>query len=108
MKHIYIVWDDPELRYFKIGIASKPSERLSQFQVGSPKKFQGHSWKVNEADAIERLLHRAFRDKHLRGEWFELDLADWGVACQMLNSIQLFCECPMCDGKFAKNGKACK
>lgn len=57
----------------KIGKASNVKSRLSCCQVGSPLPLVllWHEQVVN-AERVEVQLHHHFRDKRVRGEWFDL------------------------------------
>ena len=60
----------------KIGLASRLYERLATLQTGNPRAltviglWRGRS--LTEAAGAESLLHEAYVDTHVRGEWFDL------------------------------------
>ena len=65
--------------YHKIGISNKPEYRERTLQSEKPtiallcaKEFPTRII----AEAIESALHKAFEDKRLRGEWFDLSDKD--------------------------------
>lgn len=73
--YVYIM-EDTVNHYFKIGISNKPEYREKTLQSEKPtieliRYKQYPSRKI--AKAIESALHESFSDKHLRGEWFELN-----------------------------------
>ena len=73
--YVYIM-EDTVNHYFKIGISNKPEYREKTLQSEKPtieliRYKQYPSRKI--AKAIESALHESFSNKHLRGEWFELD-----------------------------------
>jgi len=64
---------------YKIGISNSPEYREKTLQSEKPsieliesKQFQ----KRKIAETFERLLHEYFKNKRIRGEWFQLDNAD--------------------------------
>ena len=64
----------------KIGVAKSISNRIASLQTGNPyeivllKEYKVHSEVA--ARAIEKTLHSMFKDKALRGEWFNLTPED--------------------------------
>ncbi len=56
----------------KIGKAKKASSRLSELQVGNPMALCMVDVIEDESGRLEGLLHRWFRDKRIRGEWFKI------------------------------------
>lgn len=56
----------------KIGKTNNPQSRLSALKTGSPfpvKLLAACDW----PDEVERLIHAAFKDQRLHGEWFVPD-----------------------------------
>ena len=75
---VYLMKDESN-GYHKIGISNKPEYRERTLQSEKPtivllcaKKFPSRII----AEAIEAALHKAYGNKRLRGEWFELDNKD--------------------------------
>ena len=75
---VYLMKDESN-GYHKIGISNKPEYRERTLQSEKPtivllcaKKFPSRII----AEAIEAALHKAYGNKRLRGEWFELDDKD--------------------------------
>ena len=67
---IYVI-SASETRFVKIGIAANPVSRLRHFQTGIPMTLV----LLATADwphSFERRFHRALRQHHVRGEWFEM------------------------------------
>jgi hypothetical protein len=63
---------------YKIGMTIRNvQQRLHQLRTGSPVDISliWHA-KVEDADGVERLLHRRFDDQRIRGEWFDLTEGD--------------------------------
>ena len=65
--------------YYKIGISNKPDYRERTLQSEKPtiemvcaKEFPNRSI----AHALESALHKVYKDKRIRGEWFVLDQSD--------------------------------
>lgn len=79
------------LRYgihFKIGKATSIRQRLTALGISMPEEPELiHVIKACNPDIGERLLHRKFWPKHVRGEWFALDQKDieWLKSIDMLN-----------------------
>lgn len=63
---------------FKIGgTARTPTERMRDFQTGSDAPLTVLSaWWAPHWPALERLMHRILADRHHRGEWYSINLAD--------------------------------
>ena len=61
---------------YKIGISNKPKHRERTLQSQEPDiellKVKAFPSRVS-ARNVESTLHTQFREKHLRGEWFELN-----------------------------------
>lgn len=77
--YLLVCKDDDGPRYVKIGHSANPGLRLSQLLVGcpiTPRSFAicpvgyHHS---NMVAKVESALHRAFKDRKARGEWFLID-----------------------------------
>ena len=63
----------------KIGISTRPMERLYTIHVNSPYPIDVALW-VSAGDAsmvrkLERAVHAAFAHRSTRGEWFQFNLA---------------------------------
>ena len=76
--YVYLMIDTAN-GFHKIGISSNPEYREHTLQSEKPsiellaaKSFPSRLI----AEAIESALHKAFGDKRLRGEWFQLDAKD--------------------------------
>lgn len=75
---VYLMKDESN-GFYKIGISNKPEYRERTLQSEKPtivllkaKEFPTRTI----AEAIESALHKAYGEKRLRGEWFELDEKD--------------------------------
>ena len=75
---VYLMKDESN-GFYKIGISNKPEYRERTLQSEKPtivllksKEFPTRTI----AEAIESALHKAYSEKRLRGEWFELDNKD--------------------------------
>lgn len=56
----------------KIGVAHDPQARLATLQCGSPVRLEMHrTVPTASADAVERRLHKLFREHRRHGEWFD-------------------------------------
>lgn len=77
MKHYvyFIQCCDKKSKAIKIGVAKNVSKRLDVLQIGCPYKLKVLD--IYEFDskakayAIENRLHRFFKRKNIRGEWFK-------------------------------------
>lgn len=72
--YLYVAYD-PKTDLSKIGISSKPLQRLTQIGTTTVPVILEPSL---EAGLCEKALHRHFMDKQHHGEWFELADKDWG------------------------------
>lgn len=75
----------------KIGIASNPEERLNGVQRASNKVIcVTGQWPVGKriALAVERHIHWQLRDRHFKGEWFNVHLAEATAAIERALSLQ--------------------
>jgi hypothetical protein len=72
--YIYIIKSDFG---WKIGKATDFESRFSSIQTSSPVKLiLERVFSVNDFDNAEKNLHKLFKEKHIRGEWFNLDIKD--------------------------------
>lgn len=70
-QYVYLVRSG---KYYKIGIANNPKERINQIQVGNPHKIIFVScYFMKDAGIVEKALHSAFSEKQVNREWFALD-----------------------------------
>lgn len=62
---------------YKIGVTSNLNNRIQQLKIGNPDEieFVAHR-KIRDPYKAERFLHLYFREKLVRGEWFELSKKD--------------------------------
>jgi hypothetical protein len=63
----------------KIGLSNAPERRLSQFQCASPVLLKiRHAAEVPATDVLrlEQAVHRQLGRYRIRGEWFDLTVAD--------------------------------
>lgn len=68
---VYVI--QHELGPVKIGIAERPETRLSELQVACPfELWIKNTATPNDAQQVEKYLHRFFRKYHMRGEWFDI------------------------------------
>jgi hypothetical protein len=71
--------------FYKIGIARDLVARLRMIQTGTPYELEViATYKLRDARAMESWLHKYFKDKRHRGEWYLLDDLD-------LDKIRLAC-----------------
>ena len=73
MKEIYLIHME-DTNFYKIGVSSNTRTRLSSIQCGNPHRvYERHYIFSSDRDArpTEKQLHLDFRDRHVRGEWFQ-------------------------------------
>lgn len=74
-KHLYLV--RAENGFHKIGITQDLSTRVGALQTSGPHRVDLiHSILHEEADNLERHLHKKFADRRVNGEWFHLEDED--------------------------------
>lgn len=66
---------DPSMHHVKIGCSSDPRARLRGLQTGWPGLLE-ILWVAPGGGALEAHLHEHFRDRRVRGEWFDFAGAD--------------------------------
>lgn len=77
--YVYAVSVLPQRRPIKLGFGRAPKARFTNLQIGNHRELElsliclpvGHS-----ADHLERILHNAFAANHIRGEWYDVTVAD--------------------------------
>lgn len=75
-KYVYLLKIEDESAY-KIGISKSPQIRLDDLQTGSYSEIRVlQTFKTVFYSQIEQALHAQLAHKHLRGEWFDLDVID--------------------------------
>lgn len=83
---VYVVKYDE--KYFKIGIAKDPIERLATIATSLPLPPELLlSMYSEDAYLIERKLHRQFQSKRLNGEWFLLEKEDMQFISELADSL---------------------
>ena len=76
--YVYLMCDTTN-GYFKIGLSNNPEYREKTLQSEKPtiEKICAKSYPNRSiASAIESALHKAYENKRIRGEWFQLDTND--------------------------------
>jgi hypothetical protein len=62
---------------YKIGRTENLTSRLRSIQTSNPKAIEVvHTIESEDFAAIEKAIHRKFKDQRVRGEWFKLDRDD--------------------------------
>jgi hypothetical protein len=72
--YVYVIRDIDVTGYYKIGKTTNVARRFNEFKLTLP--FQIGIVLVLDCQderVLELQLHRHFRDKHVKGEWFDLD-----------------------------------
>ena len=77
MKNIYLFKTEDSGKY-KIGLTKgNVKKRLKQLQTANGERLVlVYSYKTKFPGLIEKSLHRHYRDRHMIGEWFELNEND--------------------------------
>ena len=65
----------------KIGHSENPMARLRSLRTGSALPLE-LIWMAEGGAALEAFLHRCFRDRHMRGEWFDFTGSQASVLIQ--------------------------
>ena len=71
--------------YYKIGKSNNPKFRERTLQSQEPDVELIAKWEVDSNE--EKLLHKKFKDKRVRGEWFALDEEDVNYIEEYMNQI---------------------
>jgi antA/antB antirepressor domain protein len=73
-RYVYII-QNTSTKNIKIGVATNPSDRLSQLQTGSDVdlKLIYTSGVCSNSFEIESTCHNHFKESHVRGEWFKVE-----------------------------------
>lgn len=72
--HVYLLKHD---KAYKIGRSADASRRYKEIRTQMPYKTQEiHVIETDDPVGIEAYWHNRFKDKRLKGEWFELSSAD--------------------------------
>ncbi|KKL11801.1 hypothetical protein LCGC14_2542140 [marine sediment metagenome] len=75
--YIYIFKSD---YVFKIGMSNNPKKRFEIIRQTNPTLISIAEYKTEYKVECEKGLHRLFKDKRFRGEWFELTKEDlWRI-----------------------------
>jgi len=73
---VYVIQEGTSHR-FKIGFTSKhPKDRLGSMSTGNPRPLHLVGFVEVDGKASENRVHEDYQDCHIRGEWFELSMAD--------------------------------
>lgn len=72
-------------RFVKIGKSKRPKHREKTLQAEEPEIIMIALWKA--ADRVEKTLHKQFKTKRHRGEWFNLSFKDITFIKQYMDSL---------------------
>ena len=74
---VYLITAAQYTDIYKIGLTNDVARRLNDMQTGSPYTLYAmRSYAVENAVAVEAMLHAFFHKKRIRGEWFNLSADD--------------------------------
>lgn len=84
---VYLIRDLSITGYFKIGFSNSLPRRIGELSdTKLPVELDlriVHYIPTSDPCKVEMMLHRRFRHKRVRGEWFDLDPHDVSVICSM-------------------------
>ena len=96
--YVYLVWS-PKWKLYKIGRTIDLKRRMYQLQSERP--FERlrlvYAAEVGNQYETERLLHATVSDKHVLGEWFDLEESDIE---EVLTKIQLSVTASLAEAKY--------
>lgn len=78
-------------KYYKIGKANLKMQRFGEYTKLPEKPEYVCVGVVLNALCIEEELHEKYKDKRVRGEWFDLTLGELNYLCFLLERSSLFC-----------------
>jgi hypothetical protein len=84
--YVYLIKMDS---HYKIGISKNPKRRLKAFSTMPQEVEVILTAKVNDYARIEEELHEKYKEKRVRGEWFELDDLEVKEITDYLTSIKV-------------------
>jgi predicted GIY-YIG superfamily endonuclease len=73
--YVYVM-ECKRVGYFKIGYTNNISSRLKQLKTANPTIQITYYQKVNNMFELETFLHERFKNKKVKGEWFDLTNAE--------------------------------
>ena len=87
---IYLITND--YIHYKIGYTNKSiNERISSIQTGNSEQIDIiKTFNSIHCSYIEKMLHKQFHDKRIKGEWFELndnDIKTFESSCKKYHDI---------------------
>jgi hypothetical protein len=72
-RYLYVIGSPDLPDTYKIGIAANPANRCRDLQTGTPLELRVlHSLEVEDALAIEAVVHSLLEAARIRGEWFKI------------------------------------
>lgn len=81
---VYVL--DNDMGHYKIGRTASLNARMKQLHVHLPFPVSiAYCFLTDDCHRDEKALHLIFADKRLNGEWFALDLDDFGFIYEMAN-----------------------
>lgn len=76
--------------HYKLGITNRDANtRLKEFETGNSEElFIVKTFFTKHGRTFESTMHRRFKHKHLKGEWFELDEKDLNTLDDILSETE--------------------
>jgi hypothetical protein len=94
---VYLVVEEPFSNKVKIGKTSGTTKsRLSELNTGNATKLKIYhdSWHMPFGGRYEKNLHEAFKDRHIRGEWFVMSEFElWCLQNEMMEDEECLVDC---------------
>lgn len=76
----------------KIGFAIDPIRRIRSLQTGNPSSLTIYkSIKSEKYKQLENFLHKKYKSKKVRGEWFNISLSEIDCICNAHEFVTEFC-----------------
>ena len=70
-EYVYLIYNS--MGNTKIGISTRPSQRLKNLQIGSAYELKLLATRESDkAPTLEKSLHEKYEKYHVRGEWFDI------------------------------------
>jgi hypothetical protein len=93
-EYVYLIRDIEATGLYKIGRTAHPKTRIvDQFGVQFPFEIAVlRLIPTSDANLLERMLHKRYRDKRVKGEWFALSDSDVLEILSVGTSVQLYHE----------------
>jgi len=73
----------------KVGYTNNIAKRLYAIQIGNHLKLKVWStWDIDDVQQAERLMHHKLGRSYIRGEWFDVSVAEAETACASIGMVK--------------------